>query len=653
MRAEKPKARVWEFGPFRLDESERLLEREGTPVALTPKVFDTLVALVERSGHLVDKDELVEKLWPDTFVEPGTLTRNVSDLRKALGGDDYIETVPKRGYRFVAKVTQVTGGMPYAGSGAAEAQSVLEEPGAAAPQPANESPPAAAEAGAPVPASPATRPRAKRAALWLGTVAAGVAILMLASRKERAGRAPPAPAIRSIAILPFKPLTPERGDEYLGLGITDTLITKLSSVRKIIVRPTSAVQKYSAGGFDPMTVGREQEVEAVLEGSVQKLGDKVRLTVRLLETKSGAPLWAYQCDQFCADIFALQDTISEEVATALLARLTGEERRLLERRETTSAEAYQLYLKGRHFWNRRNADGLERSLEYFEQAIAQDPRYARAYAGLSDSYLLLWGYGFRASEGTIPKVKETARKALELDPTLAEAHLSLGAVAWNWDWNWKEAERELRRALEMNPNYATAHHYLGEFLAYQGRFEEGWAEIRRALEIDPTSPIINTDAGLVLEYWRRWDDAIEQYRRALELDPGFHKARRFLCAGYARKGMFEKAQAELVKFREIDDSPGKRESLLLAGDVHIFEDRKAEARKAYAEALAARGYMDPGTLMWMHILLGEKDQAFEWMEKAFAARSTFLTSLKINPGFDPLRSDPRFESFLTRMNLSR
>lgn len=655
MQADTSKARVWEFGPFRLDESERLLLRDGAPVPLTPKVFDTLVALVERSGHLIDKEELVEKLWPDTFVEVGTLTRNVSDLRKALGEENYVETVPKRGYRFVAPVTEIDDGC-----GAAV---VLEVTTGANPlvdpegDAAREGAQFARSLGAPAVDRLRGTPGAIRwrpaPAFWAGvSLVAGMAVVLWISRQAPTRQPASGSPIRSIAILPFKPLTPEGGDQYLGVGITDTLITRLSNIGQVIVRPTSAVQKYATGTFDPVAVGREQRVDAVLEGSVQKLGDRVRVTVRLLGTKDGAPLWAYQCDQYCDDLFAVQDTISEQVATALLAKLTGEEKRLLGKRETGSAEAYQLYLKGRHFWNRRNAEGLKKSIEYFEQAIARDPNYARAFAGLSDSYLLLWGYGFMPPDETIPRVKATAKKALELDATLAEAHLSLGAVAWNYDWDWKGAEREFRRAIELNPNYATAHHYLGEFLAYQERFDEGWAEIGRALELDPTSLIINCDAGLILQFWRRWDDAIEQYRKTLEMDPSFRKARRFLAGVYTHEKEFEAAKAELEKLRQIDDSPGKWDWLMATGDLYVYSGRRAEAQRAYAEMkrLAARGYLDPGILMWMHIHLGEKDQAFEWMEKAYAARSTTLTSIRVNPGYDPLRSDPRFKAIRRRMN---
>ncbi len=650
------KRRKLQFGPFLLDAAERQLLAGGRVVPLTPKAFDMLLALVEESGHLVTKDELMWRLWPDVLIEEVTLAHIISDLRKALKAADadgkYIETVPKRGYRFMADVSEVWDEpIALVVKKSAETRLVIE---------GTFDTDKAAEALSTRAATLIPRQQARwkiRVTLFaLGLVVLGLTTLLIIFWPPReSGRSPGAGLkLKTLAVLPFKPLVANAGDEYLGLGITDTLITRLSNVRQIVVRPTSAVQKYAAQGFDSVAVGREQQVEAVLEGSLQQLGDKVRVTVRLLRTEDGTPLWAYQCDEYCTDIFATQDAISRQVARALLARLSDEEKQLLDKRETVSTEAYQLYLKGRYFWNRRNAEGLRKSIEYFEQAIALDPHYGHAFAGLSDSYSLLSGYGLVPNAEALPKARAMARRALELDPTLAEAHLSLGAIAWNYDWDWPAAEREFRRAIELNPNYATAHHYLGEFLTYQGRFAEGWAEIKQALEIDPTSLIINTDAGLILQFSRRYDEAIRQYRKALELDPGFRKAHRMLAAVYLNKGMYNEMQAELEKYKQLDDSPGKADWLELTGDLYAQSGRREEAKKMYAavKRLATQGVVASGKLMWMHIHLGEKEQAFAWLEKVYAERSTDLTSIKVNPGFDPLRPDPRFQDILQRMHLA-
>ncbi|HEX4949850.1 MAG TPA: tetratricopeptide repeat protein [Blastocatellia bacterium] len=622
--------RLFRFGQFLLDPAERQLRAAGAVVPLTSKVFDTLLVLVEQRGHLVEKDELMRRLWPDSFVEEVTLAHNISDLRKALGneGRKYIETVSKRGYRFVADVSEVADETPIE----AEANPSLTPP--------NE---AVAPAG-----------KGKRKAVWLtaGLALAGLVVLLAFLWPVRNSEPPAAGLkLKTLAVLPFRPLHDANNDEYLGLGLADTLITKLSNVRQLIVRPTSAVQKYAAAGFNAQTIGQEQMVEAVLEGSVQKLGDKVRVSVRLLAARDGAPLWAYQCEEYCTDIFAMQNAVSEQVAMALLARLTGEEKRVLTKRETGSTEAYQLYLQGRHFWNRRTAEGLKKSIEYFEQAIAKDPRYARAYAGLSDAWGLLWGYGFVPPAEAIPQARTAAQKALALDETLAEAHHALGAIAWNYDWDWAGAEREFRRAIALNPHYAPAHHYLGEFLTYLGRFDEGQAEFQRALEIDPTSLVIHTDAGLMLAITKQYDEGIAHYRKALELDPNFRKARRCLAWAYMNQGKFAESEAEIEKFRQLDDSPHHVDWLMLMGDLYTMSGRKEEARKLYVEVkrLAEQGYVDAGLLMWIHLHLGETDEVFAGLEKAFAQRSTTLTSIKVNRSFDALRSDPRFQDLVRRM----
>ena len=634
---------LFQFGDFLLNPAERQLLAAGRVVPLTPKVFDTLLVLVEQRGRLVEKNELMQRLWPDTFVAEVTLAHNISDLRKVFregdGARQYIETVPKRGYRFVADVREVwEEDIELTVNQSMQARLVIEE---------TESVVENETAQTLTPRQTGIRPLT-----WLAIGLAFVGLVALpvffwpARRSE-----PPELKLKTLAVLPFRPLNDADANEYLGLGLTDTLITKLSNVQQLIVRPTSAVRKYAASGFDVKAVGHEQQVEAVLEGSLQKLGNKVRVSVRLLAASDGHPLWAYQCDESCADIFAMQDAVSEQVAAALLARLTGEEKRLLAKRETTSAEAYQLYLQGRYFWNRRTAEGLRKSIEYFEQAIAKDANYARAFAGLSDAYSLQWGYGFVPPAEVIPKARAAAERALALDETLAEAHHALGALAWNYDWNWAEAEREFRRAIALNPHYAPAHHYLGEFLTYQGRFDEGQAEFAHALEIDPTSVVIHTDAGLMLAMTRRESEGIPHYRKALELDPNFKKARQCLAWAYMNEGHFAEAQAEVEKFRQLDDSPQHVDLLLLTAQLYTKSGRKAEAMRMYQEVkrLAASGYVDAGLLMWVHLHLGEMDQVFPWLEKAFAQRSTVLTSIKVNRSFDPLRSDPRFQNLLRRM----
>jgi len=487
----------YQFGPYRLDPNEGRLLRNGEPVPLTPKAFETLVVLVQRSGHLVEKDELMKLLWPDSFVEESNLNQHVWTLRKTLGenkaGNEYIETVPKRGYRFMAEVQEL-GHQGF--ELVAERRTltrIVTEDGVEASEWSRERLP---ESQARKLIAGKRRWVTRRGALTVG----GLLLLLLMvsaltlrwwrsveARRTEAARAVTRTNLTSMAVLPFKPLVANDRDEYLEMGMVDVLITKLSNIRQLKVRSISTVRKYADLQQDPVVAGRELQVEAVLDGSIQRVGDRVRLTVRLLNVQDGTSLWADKFDEPFTNIFALQDSISERVAAALPLNLSREEKARLSRHYTENTEAFQLYLKGRYFWNKRTGEGLKKAIEYFNQAIAIDPRYAQAYAGLADSYLLIGGYGLISQEEAIPKAKAAAEKALEIDDTLAEAHTSLGLIYQNYEWNWAECEKEYRRAIELNPNYATAHHWYGEHLVLMGRFDEGIAEIQRAQEIDPLS----------------------------------------------------------------------------------------------------------------------------------------------------------------------
>ncbi|HEV2665318.1 MAG TPA: winged helix-turn-helix domain-containing protein, partial [Blastocatellia bacterium] len=490
----QPAKQLYEFGPFRLDPVERLLYRDGEAVSLTAKIFDILLVFVQNSGRTLEKEEMMREVWPDQFVEEGNLTRNVSTLRKALGESQdnhrYIVTIPGRGYRFVADVreTQVEG---------------ARTPGVEGDR------------------SDVRRP-ARRTAI--GLLAACVALAALtaagfyARKSIRSNANENKIAIGSIAVLPFKPLEAGGDDEYSGLGMTDALITKLSNFKQIVVRPTSAVRRYTAPDQDPLAAGRELKVDSVLEGSIQQRGDRVRVTVRLARTSDGLQLWSFVCDEHCNDVFTLQDVISTKVAEALASKLSVEERQLLAKRYTTSAEAYQHYLKGRYFWGQRTENGLKKGIEYFRQAIDNDPNYALAFAGLADCYVLLNTYGSSQLKEAFPRAEAAAEQALALDDNLAEAHTTRAYVEHYYKWNWAEAEREYQRALALNPNYATAHHWYAEYLMYPGRFEESAAKFKRAQELDPLSPIITVQQGLPNYYSRQYKRAEEEFLRAQKLE---------------------------------------------------------------------------------------------------------------------------------------
>lgn len=651
----------YQFGPYRLDPNEGRLLRNGEPVPLTPKALATLVVLVQRSGRLVEKDELMKLLWPGSFVEESNLAQHVWTLRRTLGenqaGHEYIETVPKRGYRFMAEVQDLGDESFELVAERRTLTHIVTEDGVEASEWPRERLPES-DAGYLIGGKRRWLTRRRALAVGgLGLLLLTVSVLTLRwwrsgeARRTEAARAATRTKLTSMAVLPFKPLVANDRDEYLEMGMVDVLITKLSNIRQLKVRSISTVRKYADLQQDPVAAGRELQVEAVLDGSIQRVGDRVRVTVRLLNVQDGTSLWADKFDEPFTNIFALQDSISERVAAELPLNLSREEKARLSRHYTENTEAFQLYLKGRYFWNKRTAEGLKKAIEYFNQAIAIDPRYAQAYAGLADSYLLIGGYGLISQEETIPKAKAAAEKALEIDDTLAEAHTSLGLIYQNYEWNWAECEKEYRRAIELNPNYATAHHWYGEHLALMGRFDEGIAEIQRAQEIDPLSLIINTDLGASFSRARQYDQAIEQLRKTLEMDPNFERAYAFLAYAYAQKGMCQEAVAAAQKRRQLN--PGA-DSLAGLGQIYATCGKRGEAENIIAKLkkLSKHQYVSPLGFTVIYTALGEKDQAFAWLEKSCAEREVGV-NLKTDPIFDPLRSDPRFADLLRRVGLSQ
>jgi TolB-like protein/tetratricopeptide (TPR) repeat protein len=458
-------------------------------------------------------------------------------------------------------------------------------------------------------------------------------------------------APKSIAVLPLKTIgAGGDGDEreYLGLGLSDALIARLGNTRRIIDRPTSAVRKYTDPQQDPLAAGREQGVDAVLDGTVQQDGDRIRVIVRLMRVSDGASLWAGQFDERLTDIFAVQDSVSRQVVQGLSLTLSDEEHERLVRRENPNVEAYQAYMKGRYFWNKRNPEGFRKAVEYFQRAIEIDPAYARAYAGLGDAYGFLGGSDPVAQAEAVAKQKAATKRALQLDETLSEAHASLGLIAMNADWDWAAAEREFKRAIELNPNYATAHQWYGEFLAYMGRFDEGLAEVKRAQELDPLSLIISTDVAKVYALARRYDEAIEQYRRALEMDAEFTEVHGLLAMTYSMKGMHGEAERELRRIEGLEEHPAYLSWLVY---VYGWAGRKKEAQRALGQLkdLSRRTYVSPFWMATAYTGLGEKDEAFKYFEQAFAEHATgAAVTLKVNAIFDGLRSDPRFDDLLRR-----
>ena len=560
----------YEFGPFRLDARERLLLHDEEIVPLSPKAFDMLVALVENSGHLLEKKELMQRLWPNTFVEEGSLAQNISLLRKALDENEsqkFIETVPRRGYRFVATVRKT---------------------------------------------------------------------------------------IKSIAVLPFKALEIDGNDEYLGIGIAETLTTRLSSLKLLAVRPTSAVLKYASPEKDTVWAGGELEVDTVLEGSIRRLGERIRVTARLVSVPDGSVLWADKFDENFTDIFKVEDSISGKVAEALALKLSGEQQKGLTKRYTDNAEAYQLYLKGRYFWNKRTEDGFNRGIAQFKQAVETDSNYGLAYAGLADSYIGLTFYNFAAPNETMPKAKEAAMNALAIDNALAEAHASLAHVLLNYDWNWSEAEKEFKLSIELNPDYATAHQwYAVHYLTAIGRVDLALQEMKRALVLEPTSLVMNTFMGATLYFAERYDDAIEQCRRTIEMDPNFAVAHWHLALAYEQKDMFDEAIAEFQTATALSGG-----SLLMKASLaHAYAkaNRKDEAITILNELkeLSKERYVSSYETAAIYVALGDNEQEFKLLEKAYKEHCFHLVYLKVWPQFSIVRADPRVQDLVQRIGLSQ
>ncbi|MCA1634031.1 MAG: winged helix-turn-helix domain-containing protein [Acidobacteria bacterium] len=454
-----------------------------------------------------------------------------------------------------------------------------------------------------------------------------------------------APTLRTMAVLPFQPLVAEYRDPALELGMADTLIARLSG-REIIVRPVNSVRKYVELDQDPLVVGRELDVELVLEGSIQRRGDSLRITVRLDKTADGTSLWAGTFDEQLTDIFVVQDAIANKVAAALELQLGVEEQKHLTKRHTENVEAYQSYLKGRFHWNKRGPQDLQKAIEHFKQAIALDPSYALAHAGLADAYTLLANAGSPAQE-IMPKALEAAQKAVSLDEDLAEAHAALGNIFIYYLYDFVGAEREEKRAIELNPYYATAHHWYSELLMGLGRHQEALAEIRRALEIEPLSLILNRQYGASLLFARQYDAAIEQMKKTVELDANFAVGHSTLSVAYRMKGNYAESVEELARFQEL---VGRAETAALMRESFAEGVWQGFLRAMTDERRPAN--LTPYNVATFHAALGEKDKAFAELNKAYQNREGILGLLKVDPRFDSLHDDPRFEDLARRFKIA-
>jgi DNA-binding winged helix-turn-helix (wHTH) protein/TolB-like protein/Flp pilus assembly protein TadD len=645
----KQSDKLYEFGDFRLNVSERLLQKQGIDVPLPSKVFDILLVLVQNHGHVVDKERLMNEVWPDTFVEENNLKVYISGLRKALGetpeGRKYIDTLPKRGYRFAAGIVRLAD---------KETELIVEKHTVANIRIEESEETIAVETtGVETKnkAEVAARHRAIRRslpfALVILFVIAAIATTWLVVRSKSPAQGV---AIRSIAVLPLKPLSPEARDEYLGPSLADALITRLSGLRQIAVRPASATLRYDQPEQDPALIGQQLQVDALLMGGVQKSGERLRLTLQLIRVADGRTLWANTFEESLRDIFIVQDSISEQVTRALAPVMTGEEKERVTKNQTVNPEAYQLHLKGRYFYNRRTEEGLRTALEYFQQAIDKDPTYALAYTGIAECFLILStpeGVESMPLNEGFPKAEAATVKALELDDTLPEAHLAMALVILLHPSRFG-AEREFKRALELNPNYALARNYYANYLSLVGRMDEALEQFRYALEADPSSLVINSNWGLILYRAGLYDQAIEQLKKTLQMDPNYFRAHWVLGQAYEQKMMYEAAINEFQQALPLTDN--QAQALAALSHVYAAAKQTDKARQALAElqALSARHYVSPYQFAVAYAGLGDKDQAFAALEQGLQARQIRFVLIRTDPRFANLRDDPRYADLFKR-----
>jgi DNA-binding winged helix-turn-helix (wHTH) protein/TolB-like protein/Tfp pilus assembly protein PilF len=646
----QPNKELYEFDEFRLNVTERILSRNGERLPLAEKTFETLCALVRRGNHLVSKEDLLNEVWADAIVEENNLEKNISYLRKILGENGgnakFIETVRGHGYRFVVEVHEIAeGDLSEPSAVAGEIPSELQITNFKL-QTGNQSEIGNLKSEINKNQKPKTTNR-RTIRFWLIALSI-LAISLLGFYLWRGNAKPAIVPIKSIAVLPFKPLVADSRDEILELGMADTLISRLGNNREIIVRPLSSVRKFGNLEQDALTAGRALDVEAVLDGSVQRWGDKIRVNVQLVKIADGSLLWTETFDEQFTDIFVVQDAISKRVAAALTLQLNEAEQQRLVKRPTENVAAYQLYLKASFHRNKGTPKDLQKAVEYNQQAIALDPKFALAYVGLAASYESLAHFDNAEARNFRLKAKAATLNALALDDRLVESHIAFGDVLYKDEYDFAGAERELKRAIELDPNASDAHQAYGELLGCLGRHEEALAELRQALTIDPISSAANWKYSLSLFYARRYDEAIAHAKQTLELDDAYWWAHRTLAFSYQMKKDYAGSVAERALINEINgnlkNAALMRESFVKGGWQGFLRAMTGAQRPPN---------LSPYLAATFHAELGEKDKAFALLNQMYEDRDYDLVMLKVDPRFDSLRDDPRFVELLLRMNLDK
>lgn len=594
------------------------ISHNGSSARVEPKAMRVLVYLAEHPG-VVSKDQIISAVWPDVFVSDDVLPGCISALRKAFSDDarrpTIIETIHKGGYRLLLTPEKLSGNGQ---------QHSLER----------------------VLGKPQSRSlRSSRAVLALSATL--VAVLLAVAFAS----APSRRRYDSVAVLPFVGAAGDASTEYLSDGIAEQVTNDLSQLSNLRVMAWTTVTRYRGSKVDVRAAGRELGVKAVLTGHLSRDSDHIALEAELVDVSRGVQLWGKHYEREASQASELTQQVSADIASSLRVRLNGAEQERFERRQSESPAAYELYLQGRFFWEKRTRQGLERAIDLFQRAIAEDPNYARAYAGLADCYNLLDDWGETAPRDSFPKARAAAERALALDDSLAEAHASVAEVHVAYDWDWAGAEREFKRAIELNPNYVTAHQWYGLFLASMGRFPEAEAEVRRAMQLDPLSPIVNMALAEVYTWERRYDDAIVEYKRIIALDPSFLGSYGNLSYVYEQKHMFQEAVSTEAQHCMLSGEPDFARTLQRA---YAKSGYKAVVREELRRELQenARGrYTSPTAMAAMYSALGDQVRAFAWLEKGYEEHSSGMQFIAVDPEFDGIRSSPSYQYWLGVLNL--
>jgi TolB-like protein/DNA-binding winged helix-turn-helix (wHTH) protein/Flp pilus assembly protein TadD len=621
MQAPNPPPHIVHFGIFQIDLKSRELHKAGVKVKLQEQPFRVLALLVDRAGQVVTREELQQKIWPtDAYVafDQG-LNNAIKKVRDALGDSAdsprFIETLARHGYRFVAPVG-----------------AVLQRP----------SEPSRVRFG--------VRTHWKPAVIGLAC-ASLLAALAYWEWHGSTTRAGPSSEKVILAVLPFDNLSRDPDQDFFSDGLTEEMIAQLGKLNpeRLTLISRGSVAKYKDSRLAANQIGRELHADYLVQGSVRRASDRVRITVQLIQVRDQTDLWAESYDRELKDILTLQDSVSRTIANQIHITLTPEQQTRL-RGANLDPEAYEAYLKGRYYWNKRTGDGLQRALIYFQQAISKDPTYGAAYSGLADCNSGLAWHGFKSPAEALPKANAAALKAIEIDPQSAEAHASLGLVLTH-RWDWAGAEAEFKHALRLNPRYANAHHWYGDYLSIMGRHDEALLEARRALELDPLNLMIGTWVGRRYYLARNYELAIEQGRNTEELDANFAAAHLLLGENYVQVGQYEQGFAELQTAASLSgNSPLYLAQVAVA---HALAGRRPEALQIVAQlqTISSTRYVSPYGVAQIYAALNDKERTFKWLQIAYDDRAVWMSYLAVDPVFDSLRSDPRFQDLLRRVRL--